>query len=44
MVSKGKNRLVQKAKAISQDELQTDTEKTATPKKVAKWEYLDEIP
>ena len=39
----GKNRWVKKPKAFSRDELQVDTEDIATPEKIAKWEYLDEI-
>ena len=39
----GKNRWVKIPKAFSQDELQVDAEDIATPEKIAKWEYLDEI-
>ena len=39
----GKNRWVKIPKAFSRDELQVDAEDIATPEKIAKWEYLDEI-
>ena len=39
----GKNRWVKIPKAFSQDELQVDAKDIATPKKIAKWEYLDDI-
>ena len=39
----GKNRCVKIPKAFSQDELQVDAEDIATPEKIAKWEYLDDI-
>ena len=39
----GRNRWVKIPKAFSRDELQVDAEDIATPEKIAKWEYLDEI-
>ena len=39
----GKNRWVKIPKAFSWDELQVDAENIATPEKIAKQEYLDEI-
>ena len=39
----GKNRWVKIPKVFSRDELQVDAEDIATPEKIAKWEYLDEI-
>ena len=39
----GKNRWVKIPKAFSRDELQVDAKDIATPQKIAKWEYLDEI-
>ena len=39
----GKNRWLKIAKAFSLDELQVDAEGIATPEKIAKWEYLDDI-
>ena len=39
----GKNRCLKIPKAFSRDELQVDAEDIATPEKIAKWEYLDEI-
>ena len=39
----GKNRWVKIPKAFSWDELQVDAKDIATPEKIAKWEYLDEI-
>ena len=39
----GKNRWLKIPKAFSLDELQVDAEGIATPEKIAKWEYLDDI-
>ena len=39
----GKDRRVKIPKAFLRDELQVDAEDIATPEKIAKWEYLDEI-